>query len=291
MTEQERRNNRIGALTSLGIHAGAFLLLFFIIAWKAPNPPLEEFGVELNFGLDDQGSGDIQPENPVGNTDQETDKTEEQTSEQKQEEIKPDTKEEAKETVAEKATEKVISKTESDVAVKEEKKEIKPDVIKEKPKEAETKEKIVAEYKKDEKKEVNPNDGRKKGEQGSQGDDKGKTGDKGSSEGTLDAKALYGTPGGGGGGTGMDLQMSGWAWAEKPSIPEIPDNENGKVIFEIECDDNGDIIGITTIERSLSPKAEQLLKNEIRKNSLIRTSGGRVPERSKGRIVFTLKTK
>ena len=30
---------------------------------------------------------------------------------------------------------------------------------------------------------------------------------------------------------------------------------------------------------------------EIRKNSLIRTSGGQVPARSKGRVVFLLKTK
>ena len=63
----------------------------------------------------------------------------------------------------------------------------------------------------------------------------------------------------------MDLQMSGWAWADQPKIPELPDNENGKVIFEIECDESGDIIGIKTVERSLSPKAEQILKNEIRK--------------------------
>jgi hypothetical protein len=85
--------------------------------------------------------------------------------------------------------------------------------------------------------------------------------------------------------------MSGWTWADQPKVPQLPDNSDGRIVFEIECDDNGDIVNITTIERGLSPKAEQLLKDEIRKNSLIRTSGGKVPERSKGRVAFVLKTK
>ena len=63
----EKRNNRIGWITSVGIHAAVFLLLFFMVAWRAPNPPLPEYGIELNFGLDDQGSGDLQPQTPVGN--------------------------------------------------------------------------------------------------------------------------------------------------------------------------------------------------------------------------------
>jgi hypothetical protein len=85
--------------------------------------------------------------------------------------------------------------------------------------------------------------------------------------------------------------MSGWVWAKEPKVPELPDNENGKVVFEIECDENGDIIGINTIERSLSPRSEQLLKEEIRKNSLQKISDGKAPERSKGKIIFILKTK
>ncbi len=292
MNEQENKNRRIGILTSLGIHAGVFLLLFFLVAWRAPNPPLPEFGIELNFGLDDQGSGDIQPITPVGDpSDQQKEEIQEQSSESQPEEVKSDLKEEVKEEVPDNAREKVDSKLESDVAIKESKMEVKPDVVKNKLKDSNPKEKVVVEYKKDEKKEVNPTEGSKKGDPGSQGDSSKKTGDQGNPEGKLDAKALYGTPGGGGGGNGMDLQMSGWAWADQPKIPELPDNENGKVIFEIECDESGDIIGIKTVERSLSPKAEQILKNEIRKNSLIRTSGGRVPERSKGRIVFILKTK
>jgi len=286
MSKQEEKDRKTGILTSVGIHAGLFLALFFMVAWKAPNPPLPEFGVELNFGMDDQGGGDVQPETPVGDkTEQQTDEIQEKSAETQPEEVKTDVKEEVK-NLPETAAEKVVSKEVSDVAVKEEKKEVKTEV-KDKPKETVPKEKVVAEYKK----EVVPTDGTKKGDPGSQGDDAKKVGDKGSPEGKLDAKALYGTPGGGGGGDGTGLQMTGWAWAEELKIPELPDTENGKVTFEIECDQDGEIIGITTRERSLSAKSEQILKDQIRKNSLIRTSNAPAPDRSRGKFTFILKTK
>jgi len=67
----------------------------------------------------------------------------------------------------------------------------------------------------------------------SQGDDPGKVGDKGNPQGKLDAKALYGKPGGGANGEGFGLSMSGWEWADIPKIPELPDNESGRIEFEI----------------------------------------------------------
>lgn len=266
----------MGLIASAGVHIGIFLLLFFVMAWRAPDPPLPEYGIELNFGLDDQGSGDIQPDKPVGS---ETEQVAETTA-------APD--EEKEEAAAQQAEVQAVSKAESPVVVREEKKV--PAATEEK-KKTETEKPAVSEPKKELPKELPATDVAKKGDPGNHGDDKAVTGDKGSPEGKLDANALYGTPGGGGGGTGMNLQMSGWAWADQPTLPELPDNESGRVVFEIECDGNGDITGITTVERTLSPRAEQLLKDEIRKNSLVRTSGGKVPDRSKGRIVFVLRTK
>ena len=81
MESGEKRNNRIGIITSLGIHVALFVVLFFMMAWRAPDPPLPEYGIELNFGLDDQGSGDVQPEKPVGDdTEQQSVAAEEQAS-------------------------------------------------------------------------------------------------------------------------------------------------------------------------------------------------------------------
>ncbi len=293
MSAEEKKNRRIGIVTSLAVHGVLFAIFFFMMAWRAPDPPLPEFGIELNFGLDTQGDGDIQPETPVGQEDgQAEEDTQSKPEEDKTEEVKPEVKEEVKELPAVKTNpEQVTSTEEGDVSVKEEKKEVKKETKKNDKVEAKPEEKLKAEFKKEDKKDVADKDASKKGVPGSQGDDDGKTGDKGSPEGKLDAKALYGTPGGGGGGDGLNLQMSGWSWAEQPKVPELPDNDNGRVVFEIECDENGDIVAINTLERSLSPKSEQLLKAEIRKNSLIKTSGGQAPERSKGRIVFVLKTR
>lgn len=287
MDDQEKRNRRVGLWTSAGLHILMAAVLFFIVAWRAPDPPLPEYGIELNFGLDDQGSGDVQPDEPVGDQGEANTQETSQAAPAEQQEETPVTNEE-------KATDKpveAVSKVESPVTVKEEKaasNPVKQPVKTEKPPVVKENAQTVA---KETPKETATADAPKKGQAASQGDDANKTGDKGSEQGTLDAKALYGTPGGGGGGTGMNLQMSGWAWADNPVIPQLPDNEDGKVVFEIECDENGDITGITSVERTLSPRAEQMLKDMIRKNSLIRTSGGKVPERSKGRVSFVLRTK
>lgn len=279
MSEQEKRDRNIGLATSAGVHAVLLILFLFLMAWRAPNPPLPEFGIELNFGVDDQGSGDVQPETPPSSEATEDDVNEQAAS---PDEILPEN---------ETAQEQVIeSQQESVVPVKEEK----PKEVVEKPKETEKpkeeprkEEPIKAEYKPESK-----SDAKKNTEADvSQGDDKDKTGDKGNPEGSLDAKALYGKQGGGGGGDGLGLQMSGWAWAEQPNVPNLPDNEDGRIIFEIECDSEGEIVGIKVIERGLSARAEQMLIQEIRKNSLIRTSAGATPERSRGRVVFVLKTK
>jgi outer membrane biosynthesis protein TonB len=287
MEQDDSRNRRIGILTSVGIHAGIFLALFFLVAWRAPNPPNPEYGIELNFGLDSEGSGDIQPQENVGSD------TEDPAKEPVQEDTAPseESKPENNEIVPEKTVDPTPTQEENPVSIKEEKKVVKNNskVTKKtdvKPKD----EKVVVEYKNDNKT-TETTENSRKGKEGSQGDDTNKTGDKGNPQGTLNADALYGTPGGGGGGDGFGLNMSGWTWADAPRKPELPDNESGRVIFEIECDENGDIVAITPVERGLSLKAEQILKEEIRRNSLIRTSGGKVPQRSKGRIIFTLKAK
>lgn len=262
MDPLETRRKRIAFITSAGVHLVVLLLFLFLMAWRAPDPPLPEFGIELNFGDSPVGTGDIQPEEATA--------TQQQTNEQEtDEESQP----------AEESQQEVIPSTqESPVTVPE---EVKPEV-KDQPKPEEQKEEAK----------TAPTTENTGDQPKSQGNDKDKTGDEGDPQGTLDPNAAYsGKPGGGGGGDGMQLTMSGWAWADQPRTPEIPDNEDGRIVFEIICDENGDIIDIKTIERGLSLRAEMLLVAEIRRNSLIRTAGGQTPDRSKGRVVFVLKTK
>jgi len=292
--QQEKKNKRIAFLVSVGLHASLFLTFFFLISWRAPYPPAPEYGVVLNYGLDNQGGGDIQPETPVGDSHAD-DKSTEMQADEKKLQVEPNKDAAQKEEVKEEKTDATLSDENSEVTVKTEKNKIE-DKPKDKVDKVEPKKEVKAkvEEKKVVKNEaVYPNNsGSKKGETNqSQGDDPGKVGDKGNPEGKLDAKALYGKPGGGGGGNGFGLGMSGWAWTKEPKIPNLPDNEDGRIVFEIECDEDGEIVGITTLERGLSAKAEQLLKDEIQKNSLQKTSGGAAPAKSKGRVVFVLKTK
>src|SRR6186713_1574233 len=135
--QQEKKNRTIALLSTLGFHAVFLLSMLFIIAWKAPDPPLGELGVDLNIGLDFEGSGDVQPTEPIGAEQPKTEPTEEtQTQPEKPQEH-------IEEKPVEKQDEEIItSKDEESPAVIKEvqkkKEEIKPKVepkVEEKPKE------------------------------------------------------------------------------------------------------------------------------------------------------------
>lgn len=294
--EQDKKNKRTAFVTTMGVNVLVLLVLLFVIAWRAPNPPLPEFGIELNFGMDTQGSGDVQPKEPVG-TPQEVKEEEEES---KPEETKSEPVEEQPEQVEPEVTkpveQQVTSKVESPVAVKEEKKEEQKPVEKpkEKPVEKKSEPKVEEKPKVDSKTVYNPNASKstdasnKKGQPGNHGDDQNKTGDKGSPEGKLDAKSLYGKSGGGGGGSSLDL--AGWTWDDRPS-PKVSDNELGGIVkFEIKVDDAGDIISIRTLERSVSPETEQACKQAIQRLTFSKT-GENVPDISTGTITFVVRSK
>ena len=87
MTEQqEKKKRRIAAATSIGVHTLLFILFLFAVAWRAPDPPLPEYGIELNFGLDNEASGDIQPEVPSGSEQPSEDDANQSKDAQQQEE-------------------------------------------------------------------------------------------------------------------------------------------------------------------------------------------------------------
>jgi periplasmic protein TonB len=292
---EEKKNQRLGLLSSLGIHVAMILLFIFVMGWKAPNPPLGEAGsgIELNFGLDDQGSGDIQPEVPVGNPES-TPEEKKEAVEQKQQEEK--VKEEVK---PEDSKDKPLtSEEESPVVVKETKKETKIlKEVKEKPVDNKAKEN-VAEIKKEkeEKKVVKESDARKpaeekKGAGVSQGDDKGKTGDKGSPTGTLDAKALYGKQGTGGGddggGGGGGISISGFEGFDRPNIakPEIPNESYGTYKFKVKVSKEGEVISIQSLIKGSNPEAERIFRTAIENTEFI-AKVSNLKEQVEGTITF-----
>jgi len=120
------------------------------------------------------------------------------------------------------------------------------------------------------------------------GDNTNKVGDKGDDEGDLDARALYGNKGGGG---GSSLDMSGWLWDWVPQ-PNDPTSESGKIVFEIKIDEQGEILSVRTIERSVSPAVERIYREEVQKLTFSKTSENTQPAPlSAGKITFIIKAK
>ncbi len=74
MSEQEKKDKKFSMIITTSIHGLIILLLVFLVAWRAPDPPIEEYGIELNFGFEEQGGGETERDNEaqVEDTEQDT---------------------------------------------------------------------------------------------------------------------------------------------------------------------------------------------------------------------------
>ena len=135
----------------------------------------------------------------------------------------------------------------------------------------------------------NKGEGKAPAESSSQGDDTDKEGDKGVEEGKIDARALYGKPGGGEGGT--SLKIVGWMWDEEPRKKDSS-NENGTVTFEFLIDEEGYVIRVVTLERSVSPSVSKFYEQQLQQTTFSRTGDGTgAPGNTKGTVTFTIVSK
>jgi periplasmic protein TonB len=290
MKREEKQNRNKALAASIAVHSILLLIIFMAIAWRAPNPPHPQYGIEINFGTSDVGSGALQPETTPTTTDQQQSaENQEETVEDSQKET---TKDEVNPSKAEPVETESPSKIESTVKAKTSEKDAKvtepvKEIVKETVKK-ETETKTTTETKPVEKEKSDQTDGKdKESNVTSQGDNKDKVGDKGKEDGSLDAKALYGQQGGGG---GSSLELSGWEWDRLPK-PQTTRSETGRIVFEIKVDDQGELISYRITERSVSIEAERACIAEIEKLSFIKKSGAMVPAVSTGRITFVFTAK
>ena len=294
MTEkEENKNKKKAAIISILVHSVLLLAFLFIIAWREPDPPLPEYGIELNFGLDNVGSGDIQPETPANENTSEEEAAPEELPEQQEVET------EDAEVVEESDPAKAVVE-ETTTSTQESPDVVKKTVVEEKiqPVKEEKKEPVKEVKKTEEKKEVaKPADGAKgttgesaKAESANHGDDANKVGDKGDEKGSLDARALYGNPGGGGGNQPA-LSIVGWIW---DTIPNEKDSgpENGTVVIEFFIDENGEVRRTRIEKTTISLGAARFYQDQVQKTTFSKTSAGPVTsEFTKGTITFVIKSK
>lgn len=228
-TKHEKDSARITTLLTV-----VLILLIFIVGPKYLDPP-PEYGVAVNFGTTDFGSGKIQPKEPVKSQPKEII----EEPKVQEEETKPGT------STPQDTKEEVLTEDNAEsIAMKKQKEAERKKAIEEAKKKAEA-ERIEKERKaKEEKKKklddliggIGKTDGK---ETGGEGDDD-RAGDKGQLDGDPYAPSYFGEPGSGGGGSGYGLRGRGRPTKSKV-VPEC--DEEGSVVVEIHVNRNGNVVG------------------------------------------------
>lgn len=119
------------------------------------------------------------------------------------------------------------------------------------------------------------------------GNNENTSGDVSYPDGNVDSRALFGKKGGG----GPSLDLAGWRWDYVPN-PNNNTKENGRIVFEIRVDENGEAISVRTLEKTVSPDLEQLYRWEVEKLTFSSTSDNTIPAPiSTGKITFIIQSK
>jgi hypothetical protein len=276
---------------ALGITAGIVLLLVllcFFIKFNGPNPPLDVIGgdgVELNYGLDEAGSGDIQTM-ATANASQNREDSRPPAAQPDPTPQPAQPRVEAAAAPAQpEAQEKVITSDAEDASVTappvEKPAPVAREAVRETPKPREQPRTLYTPK------------GSTAGVAGgngvagtssaptgnSNGDHPGTVGDQGDRNGSLDAKALYGAPGSGGSGSrpgsggGGGLEMSGWRFDNTPVVEALDDNP-GVVRFKIKISDDGEVESVTKVSGNVSPAQEKLCRDKLLDANFIKTNAG-----------------
>ncbi len=226
-TKHERNSAKITALLML-----ILALLLFVMGPPYLDPPTE-YGVAVNFGTTDFGSGNVQPKKPIKSEPKEINKpTEEIPTESKPEEA-----------VADKVEDIVTQESEESIKIKKQKKaeakaKAEAERVEREKREAEEKKRKEQEEKKKKLDELMGGIGKSDGEEtGSEGNDN-QAGDKGQPDGDPYANSYYGGPGSGSGGVGYGLNGRG---APTKKVFKQDCNESGLVVVRIEVDRNGKV--------------------------------------------------
>lgn len=226
-TKHEKDSARITTLIAV-----ILILLIFIVGPKYLDPP-EEYGIAVNFGTTDFGSGNVQPKEPIKS---EPEAVIEQPK--VQEETQPETskpQETKEEVLTEDNAESIAMKKQKEV---ERKKAIEDAKAKAEAERIE-KERKAQEVKKKQLDDLIGGIGKTDGkETGGEGDDN-KAGDKGQLDGDPYAPSYFGEPGSGGGGSGYGLRGRGRPTKSKV-VPEC--DEEGSVVVEIHVNRNGSVV-------------------------------------------------
>lgn len=278
MDNREKRNSTISIYVSIGLHAVLLLIFFVMLAWTEPDPPIPEYGIEFNLGnsivSENQSEESVQNEvlDEVEEVSEESTEDAEATDQSQQTAAEASEGEDAEivETEAEVVTSETVDVNSPDVVEETTAtEEVKTAEVKESDSGSDTQtveSTETTEEKVEEKKKVE--------------DPK------------IDDRAIFKKTdnGSGTGNKGSSLDLAGWDWDFKPQ-PDDKSSENGIIIFQIVIDEEGEIIGIKTLEKTVSPVVEKVYRDAVMELTFSRTSENRsTAANSTGKITFIIES-
>ncbi|MEQ6121304.1 hypothetical protein [Reichenbachiella sp. MALMAid0571] len=284
---EEKKNRRISMITSLGFHAFLLILFFFLLAWSEPDPPIPQYGIELSF-VQSNSTGKVESDQQEQSQQESVEEVQE-AKEPVEEEPVQETSEssESKEAVEEEVVEETQAEPVEEAEVVETEDINSPDVVEEVKEET----KVVEEKPKEVKEEKKPTENTKeKSETGKENSE-----EKPTENPTIDSRAIYtgskGDTNSQSNSGGASLDLSGWIWDFEPE-PDDKSDESGKIVFQIIVDSDGEIIGVKTLEKTVSPAVEKIYKDAVMDLTFSKTAQNRsVAATSQGKITFIIQSR
>lgn len=262
--KKEEKNKRVGMLVSVGVQLVLLILFYFLIAWKAPFPPIPEYGIELGF----TSSAGASQSSPSPNTVEENQPESQAQPEQESNDETPVENEQAEDQTETAEVDESDTVVETEEASSDEP-EVAEEVIQEVEEvvqsENETVDKpIESEEESDVEVEEEP---------------------------TIDDRAIYGNQGTDTGNEeGASLALAGWIWDFKPK-PDDTSDETGKIVYQIVVDEDGYLVKIETLTSTVSPSVERKYREAVEKLTFSKTSDYKPAPLSNGTLTFIIKSR
>ncbi|MCM0041896.1 MAG: energy transducer TonB [Algoriphagus sp.] len=284
----ERKSGIQSALVTFVIQLLLFLAFYFMIVWEQPNPPTPTYGLELNLGFSDFGSGD--PSEVLSNTSEipiAEAPAPGEIAPSAQPAVSPTN---ASASRAKPSTSKAVSTQPSPIKGET---VATPTTLKEEAKEVSSNQEVEEQPKLDQRAVFGAGGKSGKGSNPTTVSGQGKStaaGDQGKPTGTVDGRALQGSGSdkGTAGGAGYSLDLAGWDFASRPSINDRVSTRNGRIVFNITVDGSGKVVQALVHEYNVSNEVVAYYRQVV--NQLdFKKSGGSAAEFSKGKITFVIK--
>lgn len=273
----EQKSRIQSAIITVLVQVLLFLAMYFIVVWEQPNPPKPTYGMELNLGFSDLGSGDQSqvPANTLENSAREDAAPGEMTPVQQV-------------AVPTNPSKTVSTKPSTNQAVSTQPSPLKGETTanaesgKEAKKEESPNPKVVEQPKVDQRAIFGA--GGKSGKTSTSG---GSTG-QGNSDSKGDQGSPTGTDKGAAGGAGYSLDLAGWDFASRPAINDRVSTRNGRMVFKITVDGSGKVVQAIPLEYNVSNAVLSYYRQVV--NQLdFKKSGATTADFSTGKITFVVK--